>query len=902
MLPRVSDGVIYRVLAKLMVLNGERLSYRILDVEHIGSVYEAMMGFTLLRAPGLMIAVKPAKAHGAAVLVDLAALLATPPTQRARWLKDETEQDLTGAALAALPAATTQEALLAALAGKIAVEVTPEVAPAGTLVLQLTDERRRTGSHYTPPELTRPLVQEALRPVLARLGENPTPDQILSLKVCDPAMGSGAFLVETGKQLAATLLKAWQTHRCTPALPPDEDEALHARRLVALHCLYGVDKNPRAVELAQLSLWLATLARDHEFTFLDHALKCGDSLLGMNLNALRPAGTGQQDWVRSYLEQRMGDALAARARIRAAGEGDEATLRGWLREAAAATADLRWSEDELLAAALQPGSKAARAKAEKAARVRIEQRLGQEFSGASQENCRLGFSLTPFHWELEFPEVFGRDNPGFDVIVGNPPFVGGSKITGALSTAYRDYLVERLANGKKGNADLCAFFFLRAGQLVRDGGMLALLATNTIAQGATREVGLEQLTAQGFRIPRAVASVPWPGEASLEVAQVWLYRGAWPGECVLNDQRVPGITPLLTVPGAVAGTPYRLAENANKSFFGTYVLGMGFVLTLDEAQALLTRNPCNQACLFPYLNGEDLNSHFDQSASRWVINFHDWPLNREVDGYWHTANVKQRKEWLRTGSVPADYPNPVAADYPELLAIVKEKVKPEWLAHTDKSVRQYWWRFKRPTIELYSSIEKIGRALVCSEVTKYLAFTYVKNQQVYSVNLDVFALGSYNFFAVLQSTIHEFWARTYSATLENRLKYSPGNAFETFPFPLNLSGLDAIGERYYTHRQRIMQARREGLTATYNRFHNPNDRAPDIQELRDLHVEMDHAVAAAYGWQDLALGHDFHDTQQGVRFTVSEPARRDLLDRLLALNHQRHEEEVEAERLNKGCG
>ena len=144
--------------------------------------------------------------------------------------------------------------------------------------------------------------------------------------------------------------------------------------------------------------------------------------------------------------------------------------------------------------------------------------------------------------------------------------------------------------------------------------------------------------------------------------------------------------------------------------------------------------------------------------------------------------------------------------------------------------------------------------------------------------------------------------------------YTPSDCFETFPFPRNLSGLDDIGERYYTHRQSIMQTRREGLTATYNRFHNPNDRAPDIQQLRDLHVEMDEAVAAAYGWHDLlpspsgrgaggeGLGHGFHDTKQGVRFTVSEPARRELLDRLLALNHQRHEEEIEAERMGKGRG
>ena len=103
---------------------------------------------------------------------------------------------------------------------------------------------------------------------------------------------------------------------------------------------------------------------------------------------------------------------------------------------------------------------------------------------------------------------------------------------------------------------------------------------------------------------------------------------------------------------------------------------MGFVLTPDEAQALIARNPRNKACLFPYLNGDDLNSRFDQSPSRWVINFHDWPLNRKADGVWQTADAKQRKTWLQSGIVPADYPDPVAADYPDLLAIFEEKVKP----------------------------------------------------------------------------------------------------------------------------------------------------------------------------------------------------------------------------------
>ncbi len=508
-----------------------------------------------------------------------------------------------------------------------------------------------------------------------------------------------------------------------------------------------------------------------------------------------------------------------------------------------------------------------------------------------------GPGVRGFHWELEFPEVFGRANPGFDAIVGNPPFVGGQKITGALGTEYRDYLVERIANGKKGSADLCAYFFLRAGQLVRDGGMMALLATNTIAQGDTREVGLDQLTARGFNIPRAVASTPWPGEAGVEVAQVWLYRGVWAGECLLNGQPMAGITPYLTAPGAVAGNPFRLAENADKSFQGSIVLGMGFVLTPDEAQALIAHNSRNKACLFPYLNGEDLNSRWDQSPSRWVINFHDWPLNRHADGIWWTADTRQRKEWLRSSMVPADYPDPVAADYPELLVIVEEKVKPERMNNNRKARRERWWQYAERCPDLYATIAGMGRVLCKTRHSPNCAFGIVETGVVFQESLVVI-IGP--IFSILSSTFHEVWAWEYGSTLGgNTLRYSPSDCFETFPFPQNLASLEPIGERYYTHRQTIMQTQQQGLTSTYNRFHNPHDTAPDIQTLRDLHMEMDNAVAAAYDWQDLALDHDFHDTKQGVRFTVSEAARRELLDRLLALNHQRHWEEVERERVGR---
>jgi hypothetical protein len=191
-------------------------------------------------------------------------------------------------------------------------------------LLQPTDERRRTGSHYTPRDLTNPIVTQALEPVFARLGPNASPDQVLALKVCDPAMGSGAFLVEACRQLAARLVDAWAGHPGTrPKIPADEDEELMARRLVAQRCLYGVDKNPMATDLARLSLWLATLARDHEFTFLDHALRTGDSLVGLSR-----AQVTRLDWrdevqgtlFGGLVRERLAAGVAARTEIRAAGD------------------------------------------------------------------------------------------------------------------------------------------------------------------------------------------------------------------------------------------------------------------------------------------------------------------------------------------------------------------------------------------------------------------------------------------------------------------------------------------------------------------------------------------------------------------------------------------------------
>jgi hypothetical protein len=184
------------------------------------------------------------------------------------------------------------------------------------------------------------------------------------------------------------------------------------------------------------------------------------------------------------------------------------------------------------------------------------------------------------------------------------------------------------------------------------------------------------------------------------------------------------------------------------------------------------------------------------------------------------------------------------------------------------------------------------RVLVTARVSAYHFMVLVERNQVFSDRLVAIASQSLADFAVLSSSLHDVWAhRPGTTTHETRNTYFPQEAFETFPFPINMQELEDIGGLYYQHRQSIMLTRQEGLTKTYNRFHDPHETAEDIVQLRELHREMDEAVAHAYGWGDLELGHGFHETKQGLRYTISEGARREVLGRLLKLNHERYAEE-----------
>jgi hypothetical protein len=360
----ISDGCILRILEGLMTLHAkggtrERLSYRTLDVEQIGSVYETVMGFTVETAGGHAVAIRAGKNNRTPVFIDLEKLAAAKGKDRIKFLKEEADRGQLSANVAkAVEAAKTAAELTAALDPIVDERGSPKKheITAGTPILQPTDERRRTGSHYTPRSLTEPIVRHALEPAFERLGPAATPEQILDLKVCDPAMGSGAFLVEACRALAARLVQAWSRQpEKKPVIPPDEDEELHAQRLVAQRCLYGVDKNLLATDLAKLSLWLATLARDHEFTFLDHALKSGDSLVGLTQAQIAAAhwdsSKGGLPLFRQLVKERVAEAMKGRAEIQAAPDGTARAIQEQRhRSLEARLKDIRLMGDAVIAA------------------------------------------------------------------------------------------------------------------------------------------------------------------------------------------------------------------------------------------------------------------------------------------------------------------------------------------------------------------------------------------------------------------------------------------------------------------------------------------------------------------------------------------------------------------------
>jgi hypothetical protein len=983
----IDDATVLFVLEALQVLrvrdggaNGaetRRLSFRELGVEQIGNVYESLLDHTAKRAADAVVSLKGSKGEEPEIElreleqrydpIDTSKLVSFVKERTGRTessiAKDleYTIEDDPSRWLVACGNDSELYGRVKPVAGLVREDRRnqPVVYPKNSIYVTAGADRRSTGTHYTPPSLTEPVVRYALEPLVyvgpaeGKPGSEwvlKSPREILALRVCDLACGSGAFLVQACRYLAERLVEAWELLEAanpgrllvTPEgdlstgaqgeriIPKDDVERQAiARRVVADRCLYGVDINPMAVEMAKLSLWLTTLQRDKPFGFLDHSIRWGDALLGVTdawqlerLNLTDP--NAQLVLASESLRGAIRRASALRRQLESITTEtvrDVERKAALLQEAEAELLSLRAIADALVAAYLdayqQPAGRTRKLRANleqdlssealdvlepthsSAERLLAARKCSDHALVMSQRGVPTGASTRrPLHWLLEYPELLDAVDSarGFSAFVGNPPFRGGTMISGVLGQDYREYLASVIARTTTSRADLVAFMYLRAASLTRSGGSLGLLATNTIAQGDSRAIGLEWLLHNGWTIVRAVKSAPWPGDAALEVSHTWMLNGPWLGARTLDGNPAHHVTADLTEPGAHSGMPMRLSSNAHVTFEGSKPLGMGFIISCEEAAALLTARADAVTVVKPFLNGDDLNSQPSQSPTRWIIDFRESPLDRSATGSWASSTDKRRRLWLRDGRVPADYPGVVAADHPECLEILRERVLPR-MPEMSKARRQEWWLHHRSRPSLYGALARLSRAIGTARVSKHHLFVWVPTSIVISEAIVVFAVEDDGFLALLESGLHFEWVRKYQSSLRDTSgnRYTPSDCFETFPLPESRASLDLLGKRLDEVRRESCMRRQIGLTALYNKLHDRACEDEDIRTLRSIKVDIDRATLQVYGWGDLVPQHGFNRLAEGERFTMQDELRAEILDRLLALNHARHAAEVEEE-------
>ncbi len=339
-----------------------------------------------------------------------------------------------------------------------------------------------------------------------------------------------------------------------------------------------MDKNPLAVEMAKLSPWLLTLAKDKPFEFLNHAIRCGDSLIGISdLDQLKHFNLDPSQGRNLFtgpIFNVVDEAVALRQKIEAMPSNtveDVEAQEKLLADAEEKTARLRCAADLLLSVEFQGVSAADKQSLHDSMVIQaghyVENDTIEDFRQVVRKALK---GQHTFHWPLEFPEVFQKRG-GFDAFVYNPPFMGGTTISGRPGKALLTFLTlhysSRLKSG--GRADLCAYFVVGMNTLLRQPGCLGLITTNTISQGDTPEVGLDTLLGNGSQLIRAVGTKKWPGTASLEVSQLWLQKGAWRGQRMLDEQPVRAIDALLTSHDGATAAPIRLAENRGNACEGS---------------------------------------------------------------------------------------------------------------------------------------------------------------------------------------------------------------------------------------------------------------------------------------------------------------------------------------------
>lgn len=794
------------------------------------------------------------------------------------------------------------------------------------------DERSSSGSHYTPEELVKPLIVHSLDYLIAdKLKEENPESGLLSLSICDVACGSGHILLSAARRVGFELAK----YRSKEDQPTPSVLRIAIRDVIK-NCIYGVDLNPLAVELCKVALWLEAHEPGQPMNFLDHHIKCGNAIVGLaHFEELENGIASEAFKTLPGDNKEIATALRNRNNLERKTKNQLSTydvakvdddLKGLQKEFTSFT-QLPENTPEQIAKKdkayqdLTAGKKWYRLK--QLADMQVAQFFIPKTEGNKQKLITHASYMTYlktesqiqdqapaiataicaekrfFHWFLEFPSVFQKG--GFDCILGNPPFLGGKKISGSYGDNYLNF-IKSYFEPSNGGLDLVVYFFRRIFEIIRKNGFQSLISTNTICQGDSRIGGLDYIVDNNGSINSAIKSMKWPGLAAVDISLLTIFKGEWKSDYNLNNKKVTKINSNLD-DSETSYNPFTLFKNINKGFIGSYVLGSGFILSELEANEIISRDAKSRDVIHKFLVADDINSSVNQTPSRYIINFYDW-------------SEKYCSE-----------------NYPTCFKIIQDLVKPEREKVKRDTYKNNWWLYAEKGINLYKTIKPLKRYLVVPLTTKYLSFSFIEEKMVISHAAGAIAFDDNINFSLISNTLHEQWAWLVSSTMGgNTLRYTPSSALATFAFPENMnseneSKLNFIGKNYHEYRKQLMIGLQLGLTKTYNFFHcksiqstnlDTNDKqvlalqkhlekTPDtldfeeailgIIKLRKLHKEMDEAVLEAYGWQDIGMRHDFYEVDylpenDRVRYTIHPEARKEVLKRLLELNHKIHEEEV----------
>ncbi|MEO8369119.1 MAG: hypothetical protein ABI806_07970 [Candidatus Solibacter sp.] len=206
-----------------------------------------------------------------------------------------------------------------------------------------------------------------------------------------------------------------------------------------------------------------------------------------------------------------------------------------------------------------------------------------------------------------------------------------------------------------------------------------------------------------------------------------------------------------------------------------------------------------------------------------------------------------------------------------------------------------YWKYRRSGDGMFALLRKSKFCIIRAQTSSTWTFSFWPKDDIFDQTIIVFGTNCEGFWCILNSSVHEAWAGKYGRLMKTDTADAPSDSFNNLPLPFDpanstSSALAVLAARYSSLRQKV-EMTAGGKTPTYTQFHDVQAGDSDIATLRALHVEMDHAVAATYGWTDIDFGHGFHQTKPGMRYTISEVARRKVLDLLLKLNHERYAQE-----------